>query len=167
MERFGSLFGSPSAVSAEDGYGRYLNQLVQSAHAFWAAWQKEEARLATLDNRGFVEQGNAILKRHCPEVGLELEGLDGNGGKPSLIFTAHGMLEQFPQVQALVDTAQTQRYQVCAFRHGSMASPLAWMASRFLLPMSWPLAPRGAKWWRCQWPLCVIFLLISMSTRVT
>lgn len=120
MGLLGSLFGKKN-TAAEDAYTQHLHTLAQNARDFWAAWQGGEARLAELDDRAFVEQGNDLLQGFCPEVALELEGHARGGDGSTLVFTAHGRTGQFAQVQALVAHAQTARYQVRAFRHGMMA----------------------------------------------
>ena len=94
-----------------------IHTLRQNARQFWAAWQQAEARLAQLDNIDFVEQANELLHQFCPECIVELEGVaPASGELPSLVFSANGIREHFPQVQALAELAQTQRYRVTAFR---------------------------------------------------
>lgn len=86
--------------------------------AFWQAWQADEPRLAVLTAQELVEQGNELLHRYCEGVVLELEGAaseaDGSGGK--LVFSANGQVAYFPEVEGLVNAAQTRRYAVQAFR---------------------------------------------------
>lgn len=94
-----------------------IHALRQNARQFWAAWQQAEARLAQLDNIDFVEQANELLHQFCPECIVELEGVaPASGELPSLVFSAGGIREHFPQVQALAELAQTQCYRVTAFR---------------------------------------------------
>lgn len=94
-----------------------IHTLRQNARQFWAAWQQAEARLAQLDNIDFVEQANELLHQFCPECIVELEGVaPASGELPSLVFSANVIREHFPQVQALAELAQTQRYRVTAFR---------------------------------------------------
>ena len=105
-----------------------IHALRQNARRFWAAWQAEEARLAQLDDIAFVEQANDLLHQFCPECIVELEGIAPDANElPCLVFSANGIREHFPQVQALAELAQTQRYQVRAFRspQGSVASDFA------------------------------------------
>ena len=105
-----------------------IHALRQNARRFWAAWQAEEARLAQLGDIAFVEQANDLLHQFCPDCIVELDGIaPASGELPSLVFSANGIREHFPQVQALAELAQTQRYQVRAFRspQGSVASDFA------------------------------------------
>ena len=59
---------------------------------------------------------------------MELEGIAPDSKElPCLVFSAGGIREHFPQVQALAELAQTQRYHVRVFRspQGSVASDFA------------------------------------------
>lgn len=108
-----------------------IHALRQNARRFWAAWQAEEARLAQLGDIDFVEQASELLHQFCPDCIVELDGIaPASGELPSLVFSANGIREHFPQVQALAELAQTQRYHVRAFR-----SPLVAVASDFAIGM--------------------------------
>ena len=105
-----------------------IHALRQNARRFWAVWQAEEARLAQLGDIDFVEQASELLHQFCPDCIVELDGIaPASGELPSLVFSANGIREYFPQVQALAELAQTQRYQVRAFRspQDSVASDFA------------------------------------------
>ena len=105
-----------------------IHALRQNARQFWAAWQQQEAQLAQLSDIEFVEQANDLLRQFCQECIVELEGVAPDSGElPCLVFSAGGIREHFPQVQALAELAQTQRYRVRAFRspQGSVASDFA------------------------------------------
>lgn len=106
----------PEQPAEPQGYPARLAELQQNARAFWADWQREEARLSSLPPVELVEEGNALLQRHCPDVVLELEGAAGGADGAVLVFSGNGVRGHFPQVQALAETAQTQRYGVRAFR---------------------------------------------------
>lgn len=103
----------------------------QNARQFWAAWQQQEAELSQLDDIDFVEQANDLLHQFCTECIVELEGIAPDSKElPCLVFSANGFREHFPQVQALAELAQTQRYRVRAFR-----SSLAAVAPDFAIGM--------------------------------
>ena len=105
-----------------------IHALRQNARRFWAVWQAEKARLAQLGDIDFVEQVSELLHQFCPDCIVELDSIaPASGELPSLVFSANGIREHFPQVQALAELAQTQRYQVRAFRspQGSVASDFA------------------------------------------
>ena len=106
-----------------------IHALRQNARRFWAVWQAEKARLAQLGDIDFVEQVSELLHQFCPDCIVELDSIaPASGELPSLVFSANGIREHFPQVQALAELAQTQRYQVRAFR-----SPQGSVASRWIL----------------------------------
>ncbi len=108
-----------------------IHALRQNARQFWAAWQQQEAELSQLDDIDFVEQANDLLHQFCAECIVELEGIAPDSKElPCLVFSANGIREHFPQVQALAELAQTQRYRVRAFR-----SPLAAVAPDFAIKM--------------------------------
>ena len=101
-----------------------IHALRQNARQFWAAWQQQEAELLQLGDIDFVEQANDLLHQFCQECIVELDGVAPNSGElPCLVFSAGGIREHFPQVQALTELAQTQRYHVRVFRspQGSVA----------------------------------------------
>ena len=94
-----------------------IHALRQNARRFWAAWQQQEAQLVQLSDIEFVEQANDLLRQFCPECIVEREGnAPDSDDLPSLVFSSEGIREHFPQVQALAELAQTQRYHVRAFR---------------------------------------------------
>lgn len=98
-----------------------LQQVRARAQAFWAEWKVQEPRLAALPAGELVEEGNGLLGQFFPDCSLELEGVsEGAGGL--LVFTAHGMAEHFPAVQALAECAETERYAVRAFREAVPSS---------------------------------------------
>ena len=108
-----------------------IHALRQNARQFWAAWQQQEAELSQLDDIDFVEQANDLLHQFCPDCIVELDGIAPDSDDlPGLVFSTNGMREHFPQVQALVELAQTQRYHVRAFR-----SPLGDVAPDFAIGM--------------------------------
>lgn len=97
----------------ENPYRRRLDELRDNAGRFWAEWQQAEERLSKLsDAQEFVGAANELLHRHCPGVLVELGGQTADG---ALVFSANGVLEHFPQVQALAEAPATQR-QVSVFR---------------------------------------------------
>ena len=101
-----------------------IHALRQNARQFWTAWQQQEAQLAQLSDIEFVEQANELLRQFCQECIVELDGVAPDSGElPCLVFSAGGIRERFPQVQALAELAQTQRYHVRVFRspQGSVA----------------------------------------------
>lgn len=93
---------------------------VQQIDAFWSDFSDHLPRLAALEGAEFIEQANALLQPYAPELSIELEGrLKEPGGK--LVFTAHGNIEQFENVQALVRNApQGVSYGVQAFRNRTL-----------------------------------------------
>ncbi|MEG2768390.1 MAG: hypothetical protein RR943_13105 [Comamonas sp.] len=93
---------------------------VQQIDAFWSDFSDHLPRLEALEGAEFVEQANALLQPYAPELSIELEGrLKEPGGK--LVFTAHGNIEQFENVQALVRNApQGVSYGVQAFRNRTL-----------------------------------------------
>ncbi len=108
-----------------------IHALRQNARQFWAAWQQQEAELSQLGDIDFVEQANDLLHQFCQECIVELDGVVPDSGElPCLVFSAGGIREHFPQVQALAELAQTQRYRVRAFR-----SPLATVSPDFAIRM--------------------------------
>lgn len=95
---------------------KYLTELNQAAAAFWQDWQAQLSRLQNLDAREMVEESNDILRRHLPDVSFELEGDMHNGGS-TIVFTANGVLDYFPDVQAVVQAAPVDLpYKIRAFR---------------------------------------------------
>ena len=113
--------------------------LPQNPPPFWAAWQAQEARRATLGDKDFLEQASELLHQFCPDCIVELDGIAPDSDDlPGLVFSANGMREHFPQVQALAELAQTQRYQVRAFRspQGSVASDFTIEIDGFHLSVS-------------------------------
>lgn len=143
MGLFGQLFGKPETsaetaadaalaapVPADEGYAQQLQALQLRAQAFWADWQQEEARLSALDSVAFVEAANELLQRHCPDTVVELEGAADGAEGATLVFSANGVREHFPQLQALTEQAQTQRYRVRAFRNRALAAGMADFAIR-------------------------------------
>lgn len=108
-----------------------IHALRQNARQFWAAWQQQEAGLSQLDAIDFVEQANELLQQFCEGCVVELEGVaPDDNALPSLVFSANGIVADFPQVQALAELAQTSRYQIRAFR-----SPLAQVSPDFAIGM--------------------------------
>lgn len=93
-----------------------LNELNRQARNFWHDWQTHAAEWAVLDGVDFVETANELLRQYFPEITVELEGnLESTARR--LVFTGHGMRDEFPAVQALVENApQMDGFGVCAFR---------------------------------------------------
>ena len=83
---------------------QYLQELNQAAKTFWQTWQAEYPQLSELDDIDFVERSNDILHQTLPDVALELEG-HLNGKDSTLVFTANGERDYFPEVQAVVQAA--------------------------------------------------------------
>lgn len=95
---------------------QYLTELNQAAAAFWQEWHKQLPYLQALDAREVVEQSNDILQQHLPDVSFELEGDVQNTGS-TIVFTANGVRDYFPDVQAVVQAAPNDLpYAVRAFR---------------------------------------------------
>lgn len=108
-----------------------IHALRKNARQFWTAWQQQEAGLSQLDAIDFVEQANELLQQFCEGCVVELEGVAPDSKElPCLVFSANGFREHFPQVQALAELAQTQRYRVRAFR-----SPLSTVSPDFAIRM--------------------------------
>lgn len=91
--------------------------------AFWSDFSAGLSALEALDGQEFVERANELLQRHAPGLALELEGRPAEAGA-RLIVTAHGNIEQFENVQALVREApRCPPYAVQAFRSRMAPGP--------------------------------------------
>lgn len=108
----------------------YLQELNQAAKTFWQTWQAEYPQLSELDDIDFVERSNDILHQTLPDVALELEG-HLNGKDSTLVFTANGERDYFPEVQAVVQAApQNLPHTIRAFR-----SPIPNLDNDFVIGM--------------------------------
>ncbi|MGE8319086.1 MAG: hypothetical protein ACN6O3_10095 [Comamonas sp.] len=109
---------------------------VAQIEAFWRAFAAREAELAALPPQEFVEQATALLEQHAPGLGLELEqGADG--ALPLLVVTAHGSLDGFENVQALVRHAPPQsHWRLQAFRSRALGSDFSMGMDGFSLACS-------------------------------
>ena len=106
------------------------------AQAFWREFASREAELAGLAPQQFVEQANALVERHAPGLGLELEQAAG-AGLPLLVVTAHGNLDLFENVQALVRHAPPlPRWRLQAFRSRALGSDFSMGMDGFSLACS-------------------------------
>lgn len=109
---------------------------VAQIEAFWQAFAANEAGLAALAPQEFVEQANALLEQHAPGLGVELEQA-ADGGLPLLVVTAHGSLELFENVQALVRHAPPlPRWRLQAFRSRALGSDFSMGMDGFSLACS-------------------------------
>ena len=73
---------------------------------FWQELSNAQAQLDTLSTRDTMEAINAILQPLYPDLAAELqENSDSSNGKYDLIITAHGAVEHFQDVMALVQAA--------------------------------------------------------------
>lgn len=110
---------------------QYLNDLNQAAQTFWQAWQTQLPQLQMLSTRDFVERSNDILHQSLPDVMLELEG-DMHNAISTIVFTADGVRDYFPDVQAVVQAApKNLSYKICAFRQ-----PNAGIGTNFMVGMN-------------------------------
>jgi hypothetical protein len=76
----------------------------EKLEAFWQAFAGELPAWSALDARSWVEAANQWLAGWWPDIAFEAAGNE-NGTPERLIVTAHGVIEQFPLVQSLVDHA--------------------------------------------------------------
>lgn len=91
----------------------------QDIGSFWQELVYQERHLALLPNQAFVSQANEMLARVAPDLALELERADGSLFS-RLVISAHGNIEQFENLMALVRTAPSlPGYKVQAFRSRS------------------------------------------------
>lgn len=104
----------------------------QQIAAFWSDFSTGLSALEALDGREFVEGANELLQRHAPGLAMELEGRPKEAGS-RLVITAHGNIEQFENVQALVQQApRCEPYVVQAFRSRMPRGP---QGSNFAMQM--------------------------------
>lgn len=90
-----------------------LNELIQhkqNAQAFWQAWLEALPQFQHLPAPEVMAQSNAILQSHLPDISLELENANLSASEnafenSTIVFTAHGMVEHFMQVQAVCECA--------------------------------------------------------------
>lgn len=80
-------------------------QWQQQAQSFWQAWLVDYPRLQTCCAIDIVEDSNAILQAHFEGIVFELEGGNEQAAnrfeQAAIVFSANGITERFPQVQAL------------------------------------------------------------------
>lgn len=101
--------------------------------AFWSAFAEQQAAWDAQEGSTWVEAANALLQRHAPGLSLELEGEPGAAGA-RLVITAHGNVEQFENVQALVRHAPPcPPYTVQAFRSRTLGNNFAMRMQNFEL----------------------------------
>jgi hypothetical protein len=101
--------------------------------AFWQQFSAQLVALQALPGVEFVEQANALLQQHAAALSVELEGRPGEPGA-RLVFTAHGDVEQFENVQALVRQAPPGLpYAVQAFRSRTLGGNFAMRMQDFEL----------------------------------
>lgn len=87
---------------------------------FWDEFVQLESSLKDLPIRERFDKANAVFQIYFPDLALEMEGSD-EYGDVRIIFTAHGVLDRFPQVMAIVAGApELQHHQVTAFRQRTM-----------------------------------------------
>ncbi|WP_312463543.1 hypothetical protein [Comamonas sp.] len=87
--------------------------------SFWQELVYQERHLALLPNQAFVVQANEMLARIAPDLALELERSEGSLFS-RLVFSAHGNVDQFENLMALVRAAPSlPGYKVQAFRNRS------------------------------------------------
>ncbi|ULJ59845.1 hypothetical protein [Wielerella bovis] len=106
-----------------------LNQLIehkQQAQAFWQAWLAAYPSFQKLPAREIVEQSNDILQAHLPDIAFELENAnlsasDNAFTHSTIVFTAHGVMDKFIQVQAVCEQAPDNL--PCAIRGFRQAMP--------------------------------------------
>lgn len=85
------------------------------ATQFWQAWQQKQTELYQLKGLEFVEKANELLDLFFDGVGLELENAD-NPTQGTLIFTAHGKIENFAKIDAITTHPLAEPYTVVAYR---------------------------------------------------
>ncbi len=91
----------------------------ESAAAFWRAFAAQEGALSALSGKDFVDQANELLADFAPELALELEG-DVESDRRTLVLSAHGRIEQFPNLMVLANAAPPlARHTVVSFRSRS------------------------------------------------
>ena len=106
------------------------------AEAFWREFACREAELAALAPQQFVEQANALIEQRAPGLGVELEQA-ADGRLPLLVVTAHGNLDAFESVQALVRHAPPlQHWRLQAFRSRALGSDFSMGIDGFNLACS-------------------------------
>jgi hypothetical protein len=94
----------------------------QDIESFWQELVYQERHLALLPNQAFVAQANEMLARVAPDLALELERSEGSLFS-RLVFSAHGNVDQFENLMALVRSAPSlPGYKVQAFRNRSPVS---------------------------------------------
>ena len=89
---------------------------------FWQDFVPQLPELGVLPDRDFVERANALLQSFAADLALELEH-DKDGKNALLVVTAHGSIEQFENVLALVRHApHIPGYALQAFRSRALGS---------------------------------------------
>lgn len=95
---------------------------VASIAAFWSDFSAQLPALALLPDREFVERANELLQTYAGGLALELER-SKDSVNSLLVVTAHGSIEQFENVLALVRQAPPMPgYTLQAFRSRALGS---------------------------------------------
>lgn len=106
-----------------------LNQLIdykQRAQDFWQTWLAAYPNFQHLPAPEVMEQSNEILQQYLPDISLELENAnlsasDNAFADSTIVFTAHGVMDRFIQVQAVC--AQAPKNLPCSVRGFRQAMP--------------------------------------------
>ena len=109
---------------------------VAQIEEFWQEFVPQLPELAALPAREFVERANELLQPFAAGLALELEH-STDGTNSLLVATAHGSIEQFENVLALVRHApQIPGYRLQAFRSRALGSDFSMGMDGFSLACS-------------------------------